>query len=579
MIDIQKNRKYKLEKANNKKQYLVALLSFCCISIVIQSSQLYTKGYIFGIDSLFHMNRIYETMMQLRTGNFSYFISVFGFDQSARIVNAVYGPFISYVLGALLLVSGSWVKFQIITSFLINVLSALGVYRIARKINIPNSISIICGLYYMSTYFIGLWNYSGSFTSFGAAVVPWVLYYGIQMVSDENQNFSVVGLGLSMGIMLQTHFFSAFLVTLALIPFVGYAFFNSNKKVSFTIKMFLSVLLAVLISINVLVSLIHLMGANNIIQTAPNVLSNGAVNVTTVFNNSQANIGIIFGTLYIGQILYLILYWDKSEVFLKLMTITGGIFLFISSSWFPWDYISRIFPALESNLQFPSRIQVIPAVLLTLSFGMVITRAKSKNLILFFCLGAFFSVSYSQERIINRMHTWQSDTVLASPDKLPNGISPEKMRSIFKKEPLSAIFDVIHKGTPDYLPLKKSISNLEYKELDPYGKYWEYIIKPNKKFSKTAKQNFIEVSWNSDKDSKVEVPIIKYKNTVIRQNGKKIDSTTTEIGSLVVNSKKGKNTLEVSYEMPMMIKISILISVISTFFIMLFQAIRIFSKY
>ncbi|MDU1879425.1 MAG: hypothetical protein E6779_07590, partial [Finegoldia magna] len=59
-------------------------------------------------------NRFYEDAMQLKNGNFSYFLSLYGFQQSGRIVNALYGPFFSYLQGGLVLISGTWFRYQIV---------------------------------------------------------------------------------------------------------------------------------------------------------------------------------------------------------------------------------------------------------------------------------------------------------------------------------------------------------------------------------------------------------------------------------------------------------------------------------
>lgn len=72
------------------RYYLIILL----IAGLFIVPQLWTQKMILGADAIFHYNRFYETAEQLRTGNFSYFISIFGFQQSGRIVNAVYGPLI-----------------------------------------------------------------------------------------------------------------------------------------------------------------------------------------------------------------------------------------------------------------------------------------------------------------------------------------------------------------------------------------------------------------------------------------------------------------------------------------------------
>lgn len=77
------------------KRYRYYLIIFVIAGLFVVP-QLWTHKMILGADALFHYNRFYETAEQLKTENFSYFISIFGFQQSGRIVNAVYGPLFAY---------------------------------------------------------------------------------------------------------------------------------------------------------------------------------------------------------------------------------------------------------------------------------------------------------------------------------------------------------------------------------------------------------------------------------------------------------------------------------------------------
>ncbi|MFM2490607.1 hypothetical protein ABW365_24770 [Enterococcus avium] len=73
------------------KRYRYYLFIFLIAGLFVVP-QLWTQKMILGADALFHYNRFYETAEQIKTENFSYFISLFGFQKSGRIVNAVYGP-------------------------------------------------------------------------------------------------------------------------------------------------------------------------------------------------------------------------------------------------------------------------------------------------------------------------------------------------------------------------------------------------------------------------------------------------------------------------------------------------------
>ena len=62
-------------------------------AVLLVTPQLFTRKVILGSDSIFHYNRFYEAAMQLKMVTFLTFLSLYGFQQSGRIVNALYGPF------------------------------------------------------------------------------------------------------------------------------------------------------------------------------------------------------------------------------------------------------------------------------------------------------------------------------------------------------------------------------------------------------------------------------------------------------------------------------------------------------
>ena len=83
------------------RERLWVSLFIISFAILLVTPQLFTRKVILGSDSIFHYNRFYEAAMQLKNGNFSYFLSLYGFQQSGRIVNALYGPFFAYLQGGL----------------------------------------------------------------------------------------------------------------------------------------------------------------------------------------------------------------------------------------------------------------------------------------------------------------------------------------------------------------------------------------------------------------------------------------------------------------------------------------------
>ncbi|MEG0628883.1 MAG: hypothetical protein RR492_07535, partial [Enterococcus sp.] len=119
--------------------------------------QLVTHKLILGADALFHYNRFYETAEQIRTGTFSYFISIFGFQQSGRIVNAIYGPIFSYLQGVLVLIAGSWFKYQVISNFFVYLIAGCSLFKLLSYAKVRESTALWSAILFMTTYSINYW--------------------------------------------------------------------------------------------------------------------------------------------------------------------------------------------------------------------------------------------------------------------------------------------------------------------------------------------------------------------------------------------------------------------------------------
>ncbi|OPH32186.1 hypothetical protein B5J54_02535, partial [Enterococcus faecium] len=91
-------------------------LAIFFIALAFLMPHLFTHKLILGADAPFHYNRFYDAAQQIKYGDFHYFPSLYGFQQSGRIVNAVYGPFFAYLQGLIVLLAGSWFHYQILSN-------------------------------------------------------------------------------------------------------------------------------------------------------------------------------------------------------------------------------------------------------------------------------------------------------------------------------------------------------------------------------------------------------------------------------------------------------------------------------
>ncbi|WP_447409256.1 hypothetical protein ACDP95_04120 [Weissella confusa] len=105
------------------------------VPLVIMSPILFNDTALLGVDGYFHYNRIFEAAMQIRDRNFS-FLNLYTFQQSGRIVNQVYSPLVTYLFGALLLVAGTWFKFQVVTLYIVYALGILTTAFAAIKVGL-----------------------------------------------------------------------------------------------------------------------------------------------------------------------------------------------------------------------------------------------------------------------------------------------------------------------------------------------------------------------------------------------------------------------------------------------------------
>ncbi|MCT3495636.1 hypothetical protein EFR60_07575, partial [Lactobacillus delbrueckii subsp. bulgaricus] len=69
-------------------------------------------------------------------------MTLYGFNQSGRVINAFYGPAFAYLNGLLLLAVGTWYRYQIITSFLVFAVGGVGgMYRAVHRFKVRGSIA------------------------------------------------------------------------------------------------------------------------------------------------------------------------------------------------------------------------------------------------------------------------------------------------------------------------------------------------------------------------------------------------------------------------------------------------------
>lgn len=546
----------------------VPLIIFTILALALVAIPLLNKQTFLGSDSLFHYNRFFEAAMQLESHKFSYFQSNYGFNQTGRIINALYGPVLAYVGGAILLVCGTWFKFQIVSDLIVLITAALGIYKLSRVNGVNRKVAIFIGFVYMYSSTVLQWTTAQQFTALGAALMPFVMIYATQMV--RKFDVSIWGLAFTMSLMIQTHLMSSLLAIIGTLPFwiVGLIYAPDSRQ---RMKLFLHTLIAALITlaltINVWYNLLTLNLWNRLLPVypVPHVRTYG-------YNfNEYSLINVLKPTEFLLFLLVLFFFvkrFKQLDLLTKVTAFSGFGFLLIASSHFPWGIVQRIIPQISFTLQFPKRFLVLVFILLLITFGRIWTQelaTSSINMkyltVAIMAILVVGSVSLDFYAIYQRSQNYVAlNTKHHHNNYNDNSLyyyTKRHHRTIQKDTQSEHLGYLMHdyiKATPDYLPAKKNIVNFkQYDQFDPYLKYYKNYIKQNYRktihFKHRVKNDgSLTVTFHTKHAKWVQVPLAKYANTQVTFNGVvQKDVKTTALGAIIVHAQKGKNKVNIKY--------------------------------
>ena len=530
------------------RERLWVSLFIISFAILLVTPQLFTRKVILGSDSIFHYNRFYEAAMQLKNGNFSYFLSLYGFQQSGRIVNALYGPFFAYLQGGLILISGTWFRYQIVSRVLLHILAESSMYALLKQCKVKTSIALSLGLLYATTFSIQYWTMRQGFSSWGAALLPYCFIPAIHYVFY--QRVDQVRLALSMALIFQIHVLSALMLAMMYLPFYLYTFVKAttSKKKETILKVLIAVILFLLLTVNVWGVLLYLRGANHLLDPFINreIGKNGIDGTARYWLYTPISLMV----LLILQFIYAIVNWKKLARWKRILHFIYFVFFFLSTGLFPWQYLVENGNTFAELIQFPFRFFVPATILLLAITGLTVTRFVNWRKSIAVLLFAFAGVGLIQN-------------IMDTTDRVKSAVQDGELISIVKHtyvegdyqtisltmndSDLSQFLNLVVKPTPDYVPIYGTIG-----KQNTYDLYYENIV-TNQRTEKLIKDNYLVLTWQADEGEKLNLPIVVYKDSILTLNGKELDKddyNLSTIGTPTVSSQEGKNKLELRYHEP-----------------------------
>lgn len=503
-------------------------LAIFFIALAFLMPHLFTHKLILGADAPFHYNRFYDAAQQIKYGDFHYFPSLYGFQQSGRIVNAVYGPFFAYLQGLIVLLAGSWFHYQILSNFILYLISGFSMLILLRYVNVRNWVSVPVAVLFMSTYSIQYWSINQGFTSWGTCFYPLCMIPIADFVLHKK--FPVIKVAVSVGLMTQIHLLSSIMLALMYIPFYLYYFFNQTEKGKALLQLIKSVLLYFVLTANIWAGLAIVYSGNKILPPFVNrEMSQKAIDLDGSY---WLHYPKAFPILILSGFLLFIFFQQKNTLFQKIVLYTSLVFFFLSTSLIPWTTLIEKNVPFISLIQFPFRFFVPFTLLLLLYLALSLNQwSEQKWFRLLSIFGILIFSAQTIQNLYQHLEKWENETFVSRHTYLFD--TPEEARKTFFSKDMSTSLFVFQKTTPDYLPIYKETKD------NKYDRYNEEILENETTFIKTHPGGLLTIKWKNTGDKTVHIPVVVYDRTVLQQNGKTLtDYEVTDIGTPIVKQKK-----------------------------------------
>lgn len=545
-----------------------------CVALIFMSINGLQKRMIIGSDAIFHFNRFYETAQQIKHRNLHYFMSLYGFQQTGRFVNVFYGPFFAYIQGIVVLISGSWFVYQLLSNFLLYLISGLSFFYLLRKSQIKYTIATSVAIIYMTTYNIQYWTYRQGFSSWGAAFFPLCLLPILQLM--QKKRLPVLLTAFCMGLMVQIHMLSSMMLAVVYFSFFMTVFVKyQNDRGSLLRELGQSILVFSILTVNIWWNIIMLSMQNNI--HPPFV--NKKMHLSTINNNSVywlTTPNILPWFLLIGVVMTII-FWKKESLQIKVTMLTALFFLWLSTSFFPWKYLLEHDIPGVSMIQFPFRFFVPFTVLILWGISYILNQCSYVKfiyiLLTFFVVVSIGDTMNQINRAGSKWDRFDSRKAQQLHTFVYEGDDQRVKESFFSKD-LSKSLDFWKKSTPDYVPIYHKTDKNKYKL------YERYVLANQLDYASFSKDGRIYISWHQEKAEEKVLPVILYKHSQVLLNQKLLnfnDDQLTEIGNPIVKLPEGDYEVQISYPHSIGAILSIFISLLSWFLLfMIFLWQRVF---
>lgn len=533
------------------KRPVIVYCFFALLSITFLTIPLIQGEIPLGWDMSFHYNRFYEAAMQIKQGNFSYFLQLYSFNSSGRIVNALYSPFLAYLNGGLLLLSGTWFRYYLLSSWLLYFLGMSGLYYTMRRLKVQPLLSLGLSVIYGTTATLNFWATQQTMKTWAVVFFPMALLPALHYL--QTGQIKKWHLAISMALLIQIHLLSALFLSLAYLILYGYGWIRSDKKKKDLLAILLAAFLSLLMSCNVWLAILSLSTENTLLP----VYVNSNLISDTIDNSGIYHIRPKVMIYLIIAIAVLFLrkpfkQWSRTT---QGMGLIAGTFLLLSTSLFPWRLLGGRGLNLVELIQFPYRFldYALPSILVL--GGMILTVEHFSKRTTFFLTGLIlFVMAYGlvhvQNQMLHKLNDFTTNDLY---------VKSQTSASDFKKAAhhpdLSQLIQLTEANMTDYVPItpgkKTEYTTKDFKEY--YHSYLNNVMMDFNHIQTTVQGHSIRYEWTSSQTQKIFLPLVLYKRSHLTVNGSSYLSSNEKAGDIrfpLVSPKNGKNIAILTYDDP-----------------------------
>ncbi|AVK63019.1 hypothetical protein C5Z26_02270 [Lactobacillus sp. CBA3606] len=543
--------------SKNKRAIIIIGLAV----LLLMSPLIFNQQALLGVDGYFQYSRIYEAAMQLKNHNIS-FINIYSFQQAGRIVNSLYSPLITYLAGAVLLLVGTWYRFQLVSVFLVYFISGYVTYHAARRFQLSQRLSLALGLIFLSSNAVYGFIFGVTWRSIAFGLLPIFIGPMLDLYKGDWRLPAMLKLGIYIGILAQFQVLTVALLLPFLLPFFVRGLWHSSLKLKALLNLVAAVLLVLLLSLNALLPLLEVYRGNTLIPpVAMDMMSNTSLILQPIYNGVDSNSDIVITVIVYAMVMGLIMFWSRLHGFTKLLAVVALCYTIAGTSLIPWDLIQKNMPYLQSFLQMPRRISLVGTPFLIVAAALIYHDAARSTESVKFQKGLVFaslflgllSLLLCTQKVVKNVHrTLQPTTSLASGLQTADNNVHSKLTHFMQLQPafhthdLSKLIREADRTTPDYIPITHKVET----HANVYGAYLKKFSAQKHKFSYRVMRAGVQLTWTAKRAKTRSVPVVAYRRSTLTLNGKPLthqQMTHNWVGDISIKQHRGRNVLTVRY--------------------------------